>query len=340
MSYKTSVEQKLALLFEEAERSKRCFKPKDKLTLKAVRFRLNSGQLTEPFPGMYARNTYWQNLSRQDQTRHVIRTLSELHPAWVFSHSSAALMYNLEVPRELASPIHYITSRSNAGSGSDYLDHHRSEKLISVEKDGVALTSLEQTVVDCAANYPFQLALPIADSALHQGLTNKERLSNCLDMRINRRGVRQAKRVVEFVSPKPDNGGESRVRAIMHEEGLPEPELQARIPNPEKPGHYYYADFLFTRPSGTKVAMELDGMDKYLDKDMTNGRDSMQVIMAERQREANITSQGIQVVRFSYGQALNTKLLKSRLSHYGIVPKSKKRRLVSGVQRLAPEPRR
>lgn len=162
--------------------------------------------------------------------------------------------------------------------------------------------------------------MPIIDSALHQGATNKNRLNSCLANNAERRGIRKAKRAIKLADSRPDNGGESRVRAIMIECGLPLPQLQVPIPNPEKPGHYYYADFLFTLQDGTRIAMELDGQEKYQKQPADNKRSVMQAMMAERQREAAITAQGIRVVRFGYREACNHKFLLERLSHYGIIP--------------------
>lgn len=321
MAYYRATNNKLLCLFEKEEHVGRCLSASECDDVHLLRRRLNNGDIVEPLLGLYARKDYWAGLSSGNQQRHLIRSLGQNHSGWVFSHASAALMHNLEVPLGLLWPIHYEAPLSAKSRTKDnQFICHRKPASTSLNKNGARVTPVEQTVIDCAATYAFQLALPIADSALHQGLTDKARLANYLESRVNKRGVRRARRVIELADPRPDNGGESRVRALMIELSLPVPELQVPIPNPEKPGHYYYADFMFMRSDGTKVAMELDGLDKYRDKNMTKGRDSVQVMMAERQREAAITSQGLRVARFSYVQATDAKFLLKRLSHYGIVP--------------------
>lgn len=320
MTYHTLTSSRLDQLFSQAEKQGTCLSCLPPRDLNAIKRRLAQGEIVRPFKGMYARADYWDGMLRQDQARHIITALSQAHTTWVFSHTSAALMHNLEVPYEICLPIHYITQQSGKNTTDKLLKHHHQSDFAALKKGTVQVTSIEQTIIDCAATNPFELALPIVDSALHQGATNSRRLAKCLARNAKRRGIRKARRAIKLADSRPDNGGESRVRAIMIECGLPMPELQAPIPNPEAPGHYYYADFLFTLQDHTKVAMELDGQAKYQAQSANAERSAIQAMMAERQREAAITAQGIRVVRFSYRDACNRKFLLKRLSHYGIVP--------------------
>lgn len=313
MTYWQSTSSRLDDQFLLAERGFKCLSPRDASERLALKRRLKNNDVVRPIRGMYARATYWNALNPRQQLQHIIRSFSSAHPNWVFSHASAAAMQNLEVPFQLLYPIHYYGGATTSNTSTLLLKYHASKACASIKINGARVTPVEQTVVDCAAQYTFQQALPIADSALHQGLTDKLRLMACLNNRTNRRGVRRAKRVIRLSDPRPDNGGESSVRALMLELNLPVPELQVPISNPEKPGHFYYVDYLFTRPDGVRVAMELDGKGKYQ-------RDALNAMMEERQREAAITSHGIRVVRFSYGQATNQSILLSRLANYGIEP--------------------
>lgn len=324
MAYQIHTTSRLESLFLDAENNRVCLHSLNASDRSAIARRSCIGAFSKPSRGIYVRKNYWESLTKQDQARHLIKTYSQMRPSWIFSHSSSALIHHLEVPREIVLPIHYQTSTDGIKGSGPLVRHHKSSYSTRQLKDGIAINSVEQTVVDCAAEYPFQLALPIADSALHQGLTDKKRLTAYLQSRTNKRGIRKATRIIAIADPRPDNGGESRIRALMLELGLPEPELQAQIPNPERPGHYYYVDFLFTRPDGVKVAMELDGLEKYRNISMTGGKDTLHVMMAERQREAAITSHGIQMVRFGYNQALDSRFLLRRLALYGIAPQPKK----------------
>lgn len=222
--------------------------------------------------------------------------------------------------------MHATICNTKRGHKNANIIRHRIAAPVGILKDNVAVTSLEQTLVDCAISFPLGISLAIADSALHLGLTTKTKLSNYSENKNCKRGICKAKKVIKLADPRPDNGGESYVRAVMIECGLPMPELQAPVENPDKPGHMYYVDFMFTRPDGAKVAMELDGMEKYENPQMTHGANMSEVMRKERRREALITSHGLQIVRFSYKEAIDPKILLPRLALYGITPKPKRGR--------------
>lgn len=320
MSFRKTKSQYLDAYFDEAEQAHTLLHLKEERNRQALHLRCEQGLVVAPYKGLYARSDYWNVLGLRERMKHLIRALSQQHSSWVFSHSSAAVIHNLEVSYQILRPLHYQTDSSLSSRYSEFLKQHKVKNSIGLTRDGARVTSLEQTVVDCACQYDFKLALPIADSALHQGLTTKERLTNCLENRTNRRGVRKARRIIEYADHRADNGGESIVRAIMIENNLPKPELQAPIENPDRPGHFYYADFLFTRKDGVKVAFELDGKEKYTSKEMLGSKSSIDAMMAERQREAAITSQGIRVARLGFKDASNPSILLHKLAQYGVVP--------------------
>lgn len=319
MSIHKSTNQLLVQSVDAAKVHHACYCPANEREYRALERCVRSGLLVRAFRGMYARKASWEALSVLEQARYVIRTLSDAHSSWIFSHTSAAIMHNLEVPYYVCRPFHYYGGPKTSGRGTAHITCHRGEAL-GQQKNGALVTPIEQTVVDCAAYYPFRYALPIADSALHLGLTSTERLQSYLESRANKRGLRQARHVISLADARPDNGGESFVRAIMIENKLPLPDLQVPIEDPENPGHYFYADYLFERGDGTKIDMELDGKEKYLNGSMTNGRAAFDVMMAERHRESRITRYGIQVVRFDFKTARNPRALLQRLALYGVEP--------------------
>lgn len=321
MAYRKLVTDNLNRQFEEAEASGTCLTcGGSNKASKYLLYRLSSGCAIRTYSGLYARAEYWNGLTKREQMQHIIRSLSQMHPCWIFSHTSAAIMQNLEVPWSIYQPIHYQTTLKSRNSRNKLLVQHRVDKPVGLKQNGACITSVEQTVIDCAALLSFQQALPIADSALHLGLTSKAYLNSYLEARSNKRGARKAKHVIDFAEHLAENGGESAVRAVMIESGLPLPELQVQIANPFNCGHYYYVDFMFTRSDGVKVAFELDGREKYQSASMLQGRSSIDAMMDERQREAAITSQGIRVVRLGFADATNPAALLRCLAQYGIYP--------------------
>lgn len=320
MSTHSYTDKRIDHLFSISEAQGICLHVKDRNNLLAVRRRLLNKTVLTPARGLYVRSNYWHNISQMEKTRHLIRTYSQLYPTWIFSHASAAIMYDLQVSRDILQPFHFQTSRSNNSKGRKGFIHHRTNMLGGHPVDGALVTPLEQTVIDCAAYYSFKYGLAIADSALHSGQTNKEKLSSIARRNAHKRGIRRAQKVILHADSLSDNGGESIVRATMLEAHLPQPELQVAVPNLEKPGHFYYVDFMFTTNDGSRVAVELDGLEKYQNLAMTQGRETTQIMIAERQREAAITAQGIRVARFTFSQASNKSFLINRLKSYGIYP--------------------
>lgn len=320
MAYHRHMEVRLNRLFNEAENQHRLLTTSNKEEALALNLRVKNGDVIKPFRALYARKTYWESLCPPLKTQHIVRSYFLRHPDVIFSHTSAAVMHGLEVHWGILNPLHVLTKRNVVMPKGTQIVQHRSINPTGFCKDGANITSVEQTVADCAATLPLVHSLAITDSALHLGLTNKSRLNSYLESALNRRGVRIAKRVVQLADARPDNGGESYVRAVMLNCELPMPDLQVAVENPLQPGRYYYVDFMFTRNDGAKIAVELDGKEKYENPDMTNGLGFSGVIRKERRREALITSHGLQVLRLSFSEASNPEVLLKRLAMYGIEP--------------------
>lgn len=320
MARSKSIDRALELRFEECERRSACLNPADENERRALSARVEKGGVVRPFPAMYARAAYWEKVERADKVRHVVRALAKTHPTWVFSHATAALMYGIDVSHKLLWPINFTTDRENSGKKSKHCKHHRLSYVPFHEKDGIKVTPPALTVCDCARTYDLPDALAIADAAVRRGIVTRYRLLDEVDAHAGWRGIKQARIVADLVDPRAQSGGESMVRALMYEFGLPQPELQRPFENPEHPGQTYYADFTFTRGDGRVVVLELDGMEKYLNENMTQGKSMAQVMAAERQREALITAHDVSVARIDFAHAMRPNDLIARLKTYGIVP--------------------
>lgn len=285
-----------------------------------LRRRLKSGELVSPRQGMYLRSSFWNGLSPAEKTARIIRTLGIAHPSWTFSHASAALIHGIDVSYELLSPIHVITPDSEGGKNPRGIKRHRPKAFQGTLLGSTRVTTIDQTVIDCAMTYNLSFFLPIGDYALRHGLTTRARLDEELRGRIGHRGVLNARKFVSLIDTRAESGGESFVRGRLIELGIPFVDLQGCVRNPEQPWRPYRMDIVLQRPDGFYVDLEVDGTQKYEDPEMTKGKTTTQVAMDERQREAFITSYGIRVARITPKQARNAGLLTRRLAHYGIFP--------------------
>ncbi|MGO5240490.1 hypothetical protein ACTQ1Z_06160 [Parolsenella sp. LCP21S3_E11] len=157
----------------------------------------------------------------------------------------------------------------------------------------------------------------MADSALHMKLMEGSESARLVVGAGRSRGIRNARRVLECMDGRAESGGESMVRARMIELGYKEPELQVEFPNPLEPGHTYRADMLI-RCGERLVVVELDGKCKYEDPEMLVGRTPLRVLLDERQREALLTSHGVEVMRLRYEDVMDEGRFKRLMDAYRI----------------------
>ena len=98
-----------------------------------------------------------------------------------------------------------------------------------VELGGLAVTTPERTVVDCALVLPFDHAVLLADAALRRGLVSRPSLTRQLARLFRVPGTRRAARVVDFADPGSRGPGESISRVVLSRWGLPAPLLDVPV---------------------------------------------------------------------------------------------------------------
>ena len=104
----------------------------------------------------------------------------------------------------------------------------------------------------------------------------------------------------------------------MIEQGFMVPELQVEFPDPVDPTRRFRVDYLWILADGRRVIGEFDGLAKYEDKEMTNGRTSERVRADERQRESRLTLLGMPVVRLNSADLRRPALFARKLQAAGI----------------------
>ena len=148
----------------------------------------------------------------------------------------------------------------------------------------LALTTVARAVVETACTTSFEAAVVLADAAL-RGVVTTEELERVLAMIEFWPGGPMARAAVRFASPLSESVGESRLRVLMHQHGLPTPMLQSEFYDAE--GFVARVDFHFPT-EGTVV--EFDGLLKYAGGSPT-------VLVREKRREDRLRALGLQVVR-------------------------------------------
>ena len=324
------VGQRIARLLIQAEQQRRLVYTTDTADESALRKRVKTGKLVIPYPGMFAREASWKQLSPGERSLRIVRTLACKHPSWVFCSYSAALVLGLSVSYQLLERIHVVApARSNTRSTARIRRHRLSLDSVEVVS-GVPVTNPAQTVLSCLLEAPFPDGLAIADSAARLYQLEEAPLIEYVETAgRGRHGIGQARQTIKYVDARAESGGESIARAVMIEEGFQIPELQVAVPDPCNPCHLYRGDFLWHLdsqesraarglPYAENIIGEMDGFQKYTDSDMLGGATLSQALARERQRESRLTAYGIPIVRFTYADVRTPGRLAKILDSFGV----------------------
>lgn len=189
----------------------------------------------------------------------------------------------------------------DAGSAVRIRRSHTSAPHKTEMVDGLLVSAYWHAILDSLLESPFQLGLAIADSAARQhGLDATHLTKNLREVGAHRRGIKRAVFIASFADRRAENGGESRARAIMIQNGFPIPDLQRELPNMADPMHPYRVDNFWDLGGGRGLIGEFDGFEKYTSEAMLQGDSTAQAFFKERQRESRLTLLGYPVLRYSY----------------------------------------
>ena len=110
--------------FDEAFEAGRFLWPKNKQEAGRMRTAWKRGDLVRLARRVYALREQSDALNPVERELRTIRTLAALYPSWVFSHTSAAVVHNLEVGYGQLGTIHVACSaRSHTRSRGNICRH-------------------------------------------------------------------------------------------------------------------------------------------------------------------------------------------------------------------------
>jgi hypothetical protein len=208
----------------------------------------------------------------------------------VVSHQSASLLHGIEVSDLDLSRVH-VTRLAGHGRSGDTVCQHAARPPVAdpVELDRVQVTPGPRSVVEAIRSTSYPVAVSVVDAALRQGVATAQQLSDALHLFSMRTGIRTASRAVTFGDGRSESVGESRLRVLLADLGLPAPTLQAEIR--DGAGRLVArVDFLLTCWG---VIVEFDGAIKYAG----NGAAAL---IAEKAREDRLRDLGYEVVRVTW----------------------------------------
>ena len=239
----------------------------------------------------------------------VLGTLPLLSADACVSHSSAALLRGLPWWGSASERVHVTRSRTSSGRKDARVHVHPGPLAVDdrSEIDGLPVTSLARTTADCLRMLPFRHAVAVADAALRLGLERRE-LDAPRARAGGRTGVGRAKRAAAFADPRAESVGESFSRVVIHELGLPRPDLQVvvRAPSGVVVGR---CDFGWEE---FRTLGEFDGRVKY-GRLLRDGQEPGDVVFDEKVREDGLRGLGNEVVRWIDADLRTPARLRARL---------------------------
>lgn len=266
-----------------------------------VRERLTSGAWTRVRRGAYV-DTAWvseagaQAAERRLALARVAAVRLQSTADLLMVRGSAALVWGLPL-RAAPGVVHVAqSSRPNRDSAHDVVRHttaipdaHRCRRREHL------VTTLERTVVDCAAAMDPLAGLVVADAALHLG-ADRDVVVRILGTLAGSRGVRRARAVIEAADGGAESAGETWARWTLLHLGLPAPQTQVRVETTEGT---YWADMGYPE---WRLLLEYDGAQKY----GSDADEAVAALRAERRRQLAVEEAGWRLVRLTSADRLGT----------------------------------
>jgi hypothetical protein len=204
-----------------------------------------------------SRDTYLPRAMADNVGARIAAVLMTAPDGAVVSHQTAASMWEIAVPllRD-DGPIHLTVSTGSAVRARSDRSIHRSpltpEETTAL--DGFPITTPARTWRDLAAVLERPALLAVTDQLLGRRCTSED-LQRQLELRPSGRGAARARDVLPLGDRRAESPMESWTRWLVHEAGLPMPDLQRDL-HDENGWFIGRADFVW---EDQKVLVEFDG---------------------------------------------------------------------------------
>jgi Transcriptional regulator, AbiEi antitoxin len=207
----------------------------------------------------------------------------------VVSHQSALVLHGLPVWGLSLDRVHVTKPTGRWRSSAELVVHRaRIEPNDVVGAGELRVMSAARAAVEAACGSSYHAAVVLFDTVLHQGVVSRTDIEALVQRLRHRTGSPRARNALAFADGRSESVGESRLRTLMADYGLPTPDLQVELFDHEERSFIGRVDFLF-RDQG--VVVEFDGESKY-----ANAGD----LVAEKRREDRIRRVGYSVIRLAW----------------------------------------
>ncbi|MET9269952.1 type IV toxin-antitoxin system AbiEi family antitoxin domain-containing protein [Kribbella sp. NPDC003557] len=261
--------------------------------------RMSYNSYVEP-RGVPADEPSWERALRLHRLN--IRMALERLGDVVVSHQSATVLHGLPQWGTDLAKAHFTRPAAGRDRTGRTVRVHRSpvadDEVVAVE--GLPVTSVERAIVETTCTTSYEVGVVLSDAALRLGSTTPNQLAAAVLRHRHWPGSPAARAAVRFADGLSESVGESRLRVLMANHGLPAPELQVEIRG-NRGGLIGRVDFLL---SGHLI-VEFDGAMKY--------GGSADAVLAEKWREDRLREAGYGVVRVGWADLDRPQLTADRL---------------------------
>jgi hypothetical protein len=268
---------------------------------------LKRGELTRIRRGTYVSSERWQTADSVARHRLSMQAIVDHGDAdAVFSHQSAAIIWGIPIIGELpASPHLMFPAERGITRRAGAICHHRAS-IERAEREGFAVTSFRQTVLDLVAVLPATHGVPVLDFALSEAAPqqlDRPEIARWLAGARPFRGARRIDTALGIATGLAQSPLESLSLVRFAEFGIPRPRQQLEI---DTEAGAYWVDFYW--PHADAVG-EADGRGKYR---------TPEDLWKEKRREDAIRARVKAFVRWSWSDISKPELVPARLRKFGV----------------------
>lgn len=256
--------------------------PVDSATARSMRRRTERGEFLRIGHGVSTPAQAFRDAS--EAARHRARidaVLAASRLGLIVSHASAVVMHELPWFGPLPDRVALTDPTRDRAQRLRFSDKvpARGRDVATVLIDGVETTDLVTTAIDVALRSDRGHALVVLDAVLRRGVDRHDLLAE-LESRPTRRGAQRVRALLELADGRIESAGESLALLVMHDLGLPRPELQHEFSVDGR--CIARVDFWFPEQG---VVVEFDGLVKYRAGEVRGARTAEEVVIAEKFRE-------------------------------------------------------
>jgi hypothetical protein len=203
------------------------------------------------------------------------------------SHQSALALHGIPLWGLNLGQVH-ITRRDGTASGQIAGVHYHAGRLVDADLtrvDGLVVTTVARAAFETACTTSYEAAVVCFDAARREHSFRTDDVRRLLVVTEHWPGSPVARAALNFSDPRSESVGESRMRVLLADHGLPAPTLQAEFYDGR--GFIGRVDFFFEE---FNTVLEFDGRLKYASA-------ASEVVVREKIREDRLRARGLQVVR-------------------------------------------